>query len=406
MWTGDRFLDAARAPARDEPSPRAILGVAVRGPLIVAGPCSAESEEQVLRTARQIAALGRVGIFRAGVWKPRTRPGQFEGVGAPALEWLKSARAETGLPFAVEVGNARHVEAALGAAADVVWIGARTTANPFAVQELADALRGADTPVAVKNPVNPDVQVWVGAVERLTRASITRLAAIHRGFSTYGARDYRHSPMWEIALEFRRRLPDVPLICDPSHICGRTETLAHVARTALDLEYAGLMIETHCDPSAALSDAGQQITPGGLRLLLDRVASDSGDTRPHAAAGALEALRENIDALDEALLDVLARRMEVARAIGRYKRETRMAIRQDDRWHRLMVARIASGANRQLSSRCVRRLFETIHDESIREQQAIAPAPPAVDRIGMGEAAADVSARAPRFRDPRAPAAP
>jgi chorismate mutase len=349
------------------PKPRSVLGLPPRAPLILAGPCSAESEEQVMSTARQIASLNRVSALRAGIWKPRTRPGSFEGVGSRGLEWLRRARAETGLPVAVEVANVRHVDEALRAGVDILWIGARTTVNPFDVQDIADALRGTDVAVAVKNPINPDLELWMGAIERLG-ASVRTLVAIHRGFSSYDSGAYRNKPMWELPIELRRRLPELPLICDPSHICGRTDTLLRVAQTAIDLDYDGLMIETHAAPEAALSDAQQQITPEALGQLLDRLMTRRATVDEAPFLSALEDLRDAIDVLDTSIIETLGRRMEIARAIGRHKRDQNVTILQRARWDTIVGTRTEQGVDQQLSREFVVKLFEMIHQESIHHQ--------------------------------------
>lgn len=339
------------------------------GPIIIAGPCSAESEEQTLRTAGLLAAEG-VRIFRAGVWKPRTKPGGFEGRGKVALSWMVRAREETGMMIATEIANRRHLEEAIAAGIDGVWIGARTSANPFAVQEIADALaqlpeeRKQALTVLIKNPVNPDLELWIGAIERIYGSGVRRLGAIHRGFSSYGKHIYRNQPRWAIAIELNRRIPDLPIIFDPSHVGGRREFVAPLSRQAVDMNYEGLIIESHCDPDCALSDAAQQITPAGLAVLLAslerRTASPSTES--------LEDLRSKIDTLDGELLELLAKRMDVSREIGRYKREHKLPVVQTGRYKDLMEKRVADGERLDLPADFVRAILAVIHEESVRQQ--------------------------------------
>lgn len=344
------------------------------GPLIIAGPCSAESEEQVMATACALPQAG-AHMLRVGIWKPRTRPNTFEGVGNIGLAWAKQAALAAQIPVAVEVANVAHVEDALKQGIDVVWIGARTTVNPFSVQAIADALRGVDIPVMVKNPVNPELELWVGALERLSNAGITKLAAIHRGFSTDDNAVYRNKPMWEIPIELKRLLPDLPLICDPSHICGNRELLLPVAQQAVDLDYDGLMIETHVDPSVALSDAKQQITPAALRELLAEVVYKRVFTNDVTLYQRLEELRAVIDKLDTQLLDVLAQRMEVSRQIGALKERGGLTIYQPNRWDQLVKSRTRIGKGKNLSEAFIFDLFQAIHQESIATQST-SGAPP------------------------------
>lgn len=350
---------------------RTFLGLELAGPLIIAGPCSAETEEQVLSTARQLASLKKVNIFRAGIWKPRTRPGSFEGVGSAGLEWLKKAKTETGLPTAVEVANVKHVYEALKWGIDFLWIGARTTVNPFSVQEIADSLRGMNVAVLVKNPINPDLELWMGAIERLQKAGITQLAAVHRGFSSYDKSQYRNKPMWELPIELKRRIPELPLLCDPSHICGRTDLLFNISQTAIDLDYQGLMIETHCNPAAALSDAKQQITPDELGKLLEKIIIRTSSVEDKKFLGTLEDLRDKIDELDNKLIAILANRMEMARAIGKYKKQNGVTILQNIRWNEIVQNRTKKGTEKQLTSGFVMKLFEIIHQESIHHQKQV-----------------------------------
>lgn len=338
---------------------------------LIAGPCGAETEEQVLETARGIAADGRTALFRAGVWKPRTRPGTFEGRGDLALPWLQRVKAETGIPITIEVATPQHVEIALNAGIDVLWIGARTTVNPFAVQTIADSLKGVDIPVFVKNPVNPDLQLWFGALERLNRIGIRKLGAIHRGFSTGIRTQYRNNPLWEMAIALRSACPQLPLICDPSHICGRRDLIPGIAQQALDLNMDGLMIETHCNPDAALSDAAQQLTPTQLLNLLDELIIRSADTTDPVFESRLQSLRKIIDGIDEELLQALARRMQVVEEIGHYKQEHNVTILQIDRWLDVMRTRSASGLALGLDKDIVVELCQLLHKASIRKQTEV-----------------------------------
>lgn len=350
---------------------RNVLGLTLSSPLVIAGPCSAETEEQVLQTAREIAALKKVSIFRAGIWKPRTRPGMFEGIGSIGLEWLKKVKAETGLPTAVEVANVKHVYEALRMGVDFLWIGARTTVNPFSVQEIADALKGVDVPVLVKNPVNADLELWLGAIERIQKAGITKIGAIHRGFSTYDKSQYRNKPMWALPIELKRRMPGIPMICDPSHICGNRELLFNVSQTAIDLDYEGLMIETHCNPAVALSDAKQQITPAELGKLLDKIVVRLSSVDDRALVSSLEDLRDRIDELDNNLISLLANRMEIARSIGEYKKKNGVTILQNSRWSEILEKRTKQGTDKQLTADFVMKIFESIHQESIYHQEQV-----------------------------------
>ena len=341
-----------------------------REPLLIAGPCSAETEAQVLASCRGAAAQG-AAILRAGIWKPRTRPNSFEGVGAVGLPWIVAAGKETGLPVTIEVAKARHVELALKAGIDILWLGARTTVNPFAVQEIADALRGADVPVLVKNPVNPDVDLWMGAIERIHGAGIEKLAAIHRGFSVSRSTPYRNLPMWEIPIELGRRLPQLEIICDPSHICGRRDLIAGVAQKALDLSFAGLMIETHIEPDAAWSDAQQQLTPLALGQTLDQLILRRSDTDNQEFLANLEALRYDIDHIDRELIQLMGKRMEVVREIGRYKKANDVTILQMNRWTRIFDNRVTATIAEGLSSEFAQAFIQSIHNESIRQQTEV-----------------------------------
>lgn len=340
---------------------------AAEGPLVVAGPCSAESEEQVMATARALRSEG-AHMLRVGIWKPRTRPRAFEGAGEPGLEWAKNAGAEANLPIAVEVAQAAHVDEALKRGVDILWIGARTTVSPFSVQAIAEAVRGVDVPVMVKNPVNPDLDLWIGAFERLNDAGITKLAAIHRGFSTDDVAVYRNKPMWQIPIELKRRLPQLPLICDPSHICGNRELLLPVAQHAMNLNYDGLMIETHIDPSVALTDRQQQITPAHLGELLRSITCRKPLPESMDVFWELESLRAAIDRLDGQLLETLANRMRVSREIGALKERGNITIYQPDRWDQLLRSRTALGERQELSESFIFDLFQAIHQESIAKQ--------------------------------------
>lgn len=339
-------------------------------PLVISGPCSAESREQVLTTAEGLAAAG-VPIFRAGIWKPRTKPGCFEGVGAVGLDWLREVRKKFGMLTATEVANRDHVEAAVRAGVDILWIGARTTTNPFAVQEIADSLKSLDAtdiPLLIKNPVNPDLELWIGAIERMLNAGIRRLAAVHRGFSTYSPGIYRNAPIWHVALDLRRRMPGLPLICDPSHIGGRRDLVEPLARRAVDMGFDGLIIESHCQPDCALSDSRQQITPAELAALLASLSPRSSRADSQTVSDEMTRLRSRIDELDSMLLDTLSRRMEVSREIGRYKSANRIAVVQADRYASIMEERLADARTKDLDSDFIRRIFSTIHEESVRQQ--------------------------------------
>ncbi len=347
---------------------RSILlpGIEPDRPLVIAGPCSAESEEQVMQTARDLAEQG-VKIFRAGIWKPRTKPGGFEGVGRSGLAWLKRVKLETGMYTATEVATRDHVFEALKWGIDVLWVGARTTANPFAVQEIADALRGVDMPVLIKNPVNPDLELWIGALQRLHNAGVDRLAGIHRGFSAYENKEFRNPPMWHIPIEMHRRLPELPLFCDPSHIGGQRELIASLSQQAMDLGFDGLMIESHPNPKSALSDASQQVTPSELGPILTNlvIRNDNVQSRD------LSELRCKIDQLDEQLLELLARRMQVSEDIGLYKQEHGMPIFQSDRYHEILERRTNLATSLKLDPDFVQEMLVNIHEESVRRQIAI-----------------------------------
>jgi len=339
-------------------------------PLVIAGPCSAETEEQVLQIATELKNSD-VTIFRAGIWKPRTRPGGFEGVGAVGLKWLQKAKEATGLLMAIEVASAAHVKLALEHDIDVLWIGARTTVNPFAVQEIADALEGTDKIVLLKNPVNPDLSLWIGGLERLYNANIKKLGVIHRGFSTYEKNKYRNNPEWQIAIDMQNRFPDLPMICDPSHITGKRTMIQEVAQQALDLNYDGLMIETHNDPDQAWSDAEQQITPTVLKqMFLDlkvrKITDNASEYKQR-----MDTLRLQIDGYDEKLLEIIGNRMQIVDQIGLLKKEKNVAILQNQRWNEILLKMTAEGKEMGLSSDFIMQLFKAIHQESINHQEKV-----------------------------------
>lgn len=340
-------------------------------PWIISGPCSAETEEQVMTTAQSLAVSGKVHLFRAGIWKPRTKPGGFEGVGSLGLEWLRTARAAYGLPFTVEVATAKQVEEALKAETNVLWIGARTTVNPFSVQELADALRGVNIPVLIKNPINPDLELWSGALERMAGAGITDIGLIHRGFSSYGSSAYRNDPMWHLAIEMKLRYPHLPMINDPSHICGRRDLLMDVMQRAVDLDFDGLMIESHPDPDKAWSDAKQQVTPDRLMEMLSAMRWRAEDVNSESFHAALDALRQQINQLDNEMVQLLSRRMKVAEEIGRYKKENNITILQAGRWQEIVERACVQGEEAGLSREFITRYLEAVHMESINRQKRI-----------------------------------
>ena len=343
----------------------------LKKPLIIAGPCSAESEEQLLSTAQELASSGKVDIFRAGVWKPRTMPNTFEGVGVEALPWLVKVREVTGLPVATEVANAKHVESALAHDIDILWIGARTAANPFSMQEIAEALRNTEKKVFVKNPVNGDIDLWIGAVERLRACGVKNIGLIHRGFSGYGAGNLRNAPMWHLALEMRRRMPELQMICDPSHICGCRQYIKDIAQQAADLDYDGFMIESHINPDVALSDAKQQLTPEDLHHLLDEIKWRAGESNSESFQTALFGLREQIDSLDNEILQLLSERMGVAENIGRIKRDNGVRILQSVRWESIAERTLARSATLGLSLEFLQTLLDAIHIESINHQNRV-----------------------------------
>jgi len=339
-------------------------------PLVIAGPCSAETEDQVLKIAHDLKNTD-VSVFRAGIWKPRTRPGMFEGVGAIGLKWLKKVKKETGLLIATEVANASHVKLALEYDIDILWIGARSTVSPFIVQEIADALNGTDKIVLVKNPVNPDLSLWLGGVERLYSANIKKLGVIHRGFSTYEKTNYRNNPEWQLPIELQNRFPDLPLICDPSHIAGRRDILQDISQTALDLNFDGLMIETHTDPDNAWSDAAQQITPKTLVKMMQDLKTRKVTNEEVDYNNKLNTLRTQIDFIDHGLLDTLGKRMKVAIKIGELKKQKNVAVLQTKRWNEILGKMILEGEQKGLSEEFVLRMFKAVHQESINHQEKV-----------------------------------
>ncbi|MBW6533393.1 MAG: chorismate mutase [Mariniphaga sp.] len=343
----------------------------INNPLLISGPCSLETEQQTLETAKLLAKDPRVFVFRGGVWKPRTRPGSFEGVGSIGLKWLQMVKKETGLPVGTEVANAQHTEEALNAGLDVVWIGARSTASPFVVQEIADVVKGTNVVVMVKNPVNPDVQLWVGAIERIYQAGIKNIVAIHRGFTPFGDTVYRNYPNWKTVIELRRVMPNLPIICDPSHIAGKRELLYEISQKAFDMGMEGLMLESHIDPSCALSDAAQQVTPADLAKLLDKLVIRHQTANNPEFETRLDMLRSRIDAIDSELLEMLSSRVEIVKEIGRYKKENNVTALQISRWSQLMDNRVNIGKTLDLNETFVKILFQLIHEDSVRMQTEI-----------------------------------
>ena len=343
----------------------------IERPIIISGPCSAETENQMIMTAKQLVATGKVNALRAGIWKPRTRPGQFEGAGKEGLAWLVRAKQETGLPITTEVATPEHVELCLKAGVDILWIGARTTVNPFSVQSIADALRGVDVPVLVKNPVNPDLELWIGALERLNKAGIRKLAAIHRGFSSSEKGPFRNAPMWNMAIDLKTRIPELDIICDPSHISGSRDLIPLISQKALDMDMAGLMIESHIHPDAAWSDAKQQVTPAVLGNIVDNLVVRSASSSNKSFKDTLTILREQIDHLDDEIMQKLASRMRISEQIGQYKKENNVTILQVSRWEEIVETRIALGRAMGLSREFTNELLKLIHNESIQVQTRV-----------------------------------
>ncbi len=338
-------------------------GIEPKRPLVIAGPCSAETEEQVMQTAKELVEKD-IKIFRAGIWKPRTKPGGFEGVGTQGLVWLQNIKKETGMYVATEVATHKHVFEALKYNMDIIWIGARTTANPFAMQEIADALQGVNIPVLIKNPVNPDLELWIGAIERIYNAGIKKIGAIHRGFSSYDKKMYRNLPQWHIPIELKRRIPNLPILCDPSHIGGKRELIAPLCQQAMDLNYDGLIIESHCNPDSAWSDKEQQLTPDILSYVLNLlVVRDTKQTTEN-----LTELRRQIDEIDNQLLEVLAKRMRVSQEIGQYKKEHNMPVLQTGRYDEILAKRIAMAQSMGMDADFMKQILEAIHEESIHQQ--------------------------------------
>jgi len=339
-------------------------------PVVIAGPCSAETEKQVLDTAFQLKEKG-ITIFRAGIWKPRTRPGFFEGVGSKGLAWLKKVKEETGMLVTTEVASEKHVYEALKYGIDMLWIGARSTANPFVVQEIADALKGIDIPVLVKNPVNPDLELWKGAIERIHTAGITRIGAIHRGFSSYGKTVYRNLPTWQLPIDLKTDFPNIPMINDPSHIGGKRELLFEIIQKAMDLNFDGFIIESHCDPSCALSDAAQQVTPDDLDKMLKSIIVRNPNGQSQETMHELKEYRAQIDSFDKMLLNLLEERMEIVKKIGRFKKNNNITILQSTRWEQIIDKNLEEGSSRGFSERFINSLFKAIHQESIEYQTKI-----------------------------------
>lgn len=338
-------------------------GVEDKRPVVIAGPCSAETEDQIMTTAKQLSDLG-IKIFRAGIWKPRTRPGAFEGVGSEGLKWLKKVQKEYGMYTATEVATAKHVFEAIKYGVDILWIGARTSANPFAVQEIADALEGSNMPVLIKNPVNPDLDLWIGAIERLYQAGIRKLGVIHRGFSSSDKKIYRNVPQWHIPIELRRRYPTLPMFCDPSHIGGKRELIASISQQSMDMNFDGLMIESHCDPDSAWSDKEQQVTPAILDYILNLLVIRDGKQSTEN----LSELRKQIDEIDDQLVEILAKRMRISREIGTYKKEHNMQVLQAARYSEILEGRINQAIKFGIDGDCMQKILESIHEESVRQQ--------------------------------------
>lgn len=338
-------------------------------PIIISGPCSAETEEQTVQTAIELKRLG-IKIFRAGIWKPRTRPNSFEGVGSIGLEWMKSVKKETGMLLAVEVANVKHIYESLKTGIDILWIGARTTANPFAVQEIADALKGINIPIMIKNPINPDVNLWIGAIERFYQIGINNVGAIHRGFSSFEKSIFRNVPQWEIPIELKTRLPHIPIFCDPSHIAGNRILLPEISQKAIDLNFDGLMIETHINPDKAWSDSQQQLTPRSLQNLINNLIIRK--EKPEGISlDAIEDIRFKIDQCDDELIEILEKRMQLVQSIGQYKKQHKMTILQPERWETVLNKSIEKGITKNLNKEFVSNIFKSIHQESINKQTEI-----------------------------------
>lgn len=342
----------------------------MKKPVVIAGPCSAESEQQIFETAKALKEAG-VEVLRAGIWKPRTRPGTFEGVGSEGLHWMQRVQKELGMKISTEVANVKHVYEALKAGVDMLWIGARTTANPFAMQEIADALKGTDIPVLVKNPVNPDVELWIGALERLNMAGLKKIGVIHRGFSTYGKHKYRNTPQWQLPIEIKRRFPDMLMICDPSHISGKREYIHELSQQAMDLGFDGLIIESHICPEIALSDAAQQVTPVSLSEILSKLVIRDVDSENLEYKENIDELRARIDGIDRDLLDLLADRMKVSDEIGHYKKQNNITILQPNRWDKILEKVFVKGEEKGLDSEFLEKIFKAIHQASIDRQTKI-----------------------------------
>ncbi len=340
--------------------------------LIIAGPCSAESEDQLIQTAIQLAQLGKTDVLRAGIWKPRTNPGGFEGVGTKGLSWLLNAKRITNLKTAVEVATSKHVEDALSFDVDILWIGARTTVNPFSVQQISDALKGTNKTVLIKNPVNPDIKLWIGAIERLQKSGIKKIGLIHRGFTSYGNTEYRNTPMWQIPIEIKRLYPQLPIICDPSHICGNRQGLLSIAQKSVNLDFDGLMIESHYDPESALTDKDQQITPLELSNLLNHLIIKRSRSDEETFLKPLENLREQINQLDEELISLISNRMKVAKEIGEIKKKSNITVLQSSRYNEILERLNKKGGDLGLSEKFIKSYMEAIHIESIRTQSIIA----------------------------------
>lgn len=348
-----------------------IMEIWNKRPMVISGPCSAESPEQVMEIATALAKTGKVDVLRAGIWKPRTKPGMFEGIGVKGLPWMAEAKQVTGLPIAVEVATAKHVENALQFDVDILWIGARTTVNPFSVQEICDALRGTDVPVLIKNPLNPDLELWSGGIERLQKVGVKNIGMIHRGFSSYGNTEFRNAPMWHLPIEMKRRYPEMLMICDPSHICGNRTGLQAVSQKSIDLDFDGLMIETHLDPDNAWSDAKQQITPEILSEMFDDLKWRVEKSDAEEFLNALAVLRAQINHVDDELLQLIGQRMKIADKIGTYKKENNITILQTHRWNEILETAFPKGEKVGLSKDFITKYFDAIHMESINHQNKI-----------------------------------